>query len=207
MIKIGNLGWVVAAALFAVAVTSGFQGDMKIGVVDATRVFNESEYTKTQLAGLHALLQSRQDMLDFVDMTKTFTADQATKYHDLSTKPSPTAADKAELDSIKKTVQTANNRLQELQQKQPLSPTDKTELDDLSKRVQTTSETLARWKQDAQNELEAKKQDLNKLASDKVKDAIKQVASSQGYTLVFSEEVAVYGVNDLTDAVIKAVSK
>ena len=205
--KLGNLGWVLAAALFAVAATSGFQGDAKIAVVDASRVFNDSEYAKTQMDSLRTLLQSRQDMLDWVEANKTFTADQAEKYHALCTKDNPSASDKADLDTIKKAVLASSNRLKELQQKQTLTAQEKTELDELSQRINTMTDTLAKWKQDAQTELEAKRQDVNKTGTDKVRDAVKQVATSQGYVLVFSDQVAIYGANDLTDAALKVMNK
>jgi len=205
--KLGNLGWVIAAALFAVAATVGFQGDAKIGVVDASKVFNDSDYTKSQMDGLRALLQSRQDMLDFVEVNKTFTAEDATSYHDLCTKENPSAADKATLDGIKKKVQAANDRLKALQQKQTLTTQEKLDLDQLSTETQTMGDTLAKWKQDAQAELETKRQDVNTTGTSKVKDAVKQVASSQGYALVFSDQAAIYGANDLTDAALKVMNK
>src|ERR1700730_3580432 len=114
--KARYLGWVVAAALVVVAATAGFQGStVKIGVVDASKVVNESDYAKAQIEGLKAMVQARQDMLQFVDSYRPFTVAQATRFHDLNLRPVPTPAEKAELDGIKNAVIASDKRLKELQ--------------------------------------------------------------------------------------------
>lgn len=206
--KLTYLGWVVAAALIAVAVGSGFQGStQKIGVVDATKVFNDSDYAKAQVDQLKALGQARQDMLQFVESYRTFTVEQAMKFHDLSTKAMPTAADKTEIDGIKKAVIAADTRLKDLQTKANPTPAESAELNELSGRVRSTNETAQRWGRDAQDEFDQKRQELNKLGLDKVRDAIKQAASAQGYTLVFITDIAPYGANDLTAETLKVMNK
>ncbi len=205
--KFRYLGWIVAVALVAVAATTGFQGSTKIGVVDAVKVFNDSDYAKAQVDVLKALGQARQDMLQFVDANRVFTVEQATKFHDLSIKPNPTAADKAEIDAIKGQVTTASNRLKELQQKQNPSQAESTELQELSNRRTTTSETAQAWSRNAQEEFDAKRQELNKVGMDKVKEAIKSVASTGGYSLVFIADIAPYGANDLTADALKAMNR
>lgn len=207
--NIKHLGWVVAAALVGVAAIAGFQGSTnKIGIVDATKVFNDSDYAKSQMDTLRSFGTARQDMLQFVDSYRTFTPEQATRFHDLSLKGATiTAAEKAELEKIKSDVQTADKRLKALQTKSNVTPAETTEMQDLSRRVQTTTDTAQRWSQDAQQEFDAKRQELQKAGLDKVKDAIKQVAKDQGYTLVFIADVAPYGANDLTADTLKAMNK
>jgi Skp family chaperone for outer membrane proteins len=206
--KLHNMGWIAAAALVAVAATTGFQGSQtKIGVVDLTRVYNDSTYAKGQYDELKALAQARQDMLQFLDRFRTFTAEDANKFHDLSMKTTMTAADKAELDKMKKAAQDSSKRLTELQQKTNPTPAEVTELNELSRRVQTTTDLGTRWSREAQDELESRRRDIEKAGLDKVRDAIKQSAMAEGYTLVFVTDVAPYGVNNLTDAAIKVVNK
>lgn len=205
--KVRYMGWIVAAALIAAAITTGFQGSTtKLGIIDASKVLNDSEYVKTQADGLKALVQARQDMVQFVQSYPTFTVQQATSFHDLSLKPVPTAADTAAITKIKTDVQASNKRLKELQTKANPTAAEQTELNQLSQEVQTTSDMLQRWTQDAQTEIDGKRQDLQKDGRDKVKDAIKQVAKDQGYTVVFISDFAPYGANDLTDPVLKAMN-
>src|SRR5207302_127796 len=99
MMKVRNLGWIVAAALTVFAATAGFQGTTtKIGVVDMGKVFADSEYAKSQTQSLQNVGQARQSMLDFVNEYRAFTIEQATRFHDLSIKPNPTAPEKAEIE-------------------------------------------------------------------------------------------------------------
>jgi Skp family chaperone for outer membrane proteins len=206
--KLHNMGWIAAAALVAVAATTGFQGSQtKVGIVDLTRVYNESDYAKAQYDTLKALAQSRQDMLQFLDQYRTFTAEDANKFHDLSMKTPLTPADKAEMDKMKKAAIDSSKRLTELQTKTNPTPAETNELNELSRRVQTTTDLGTRWSREAQDELEGKRREIEKAGLDKVRDAIKQSAMAEGYTLIFVADVAPYGANDLTNSAIKMVNK
>ena len=72
------------------------------------------------------------------------------------------------------------------------------EMDELSRRERATTDAAQRWSREAQDEFEAKRIELQKAGLEKVRDAIKQTASAQGYTIVFIADVAPYGANDLT---------
>jgi Skp family chaperone for outer membrane proteins len=206
--KFKYLGWIVAAALVVVAVTAGFQGGApKIGIVDANKVLAESEYAKAENEVIKAMVIARQEMLQFVDSYRTFTPEQATPFHDISLKPNPTPAEKAQLDKIKTDVQTASKRLNELRQKANPTADELKELNELSRREQTTTETAQKWNRDAETELETKHNDSQKIGLDKVREAIKQVGAAQSYTLVFIADVAPYGANDLTPDVLKVMNK
>jgi|ERR1044072_4975991 Skp family chaperone for outer membrane proteins len=206
--KLQYMGWIVAGAIVAVAATTGFSAQgTKVGVVDATKVFNESEFAKTQVDTLKQLAQARQDMLQFLDNYRTFTTEDANKFHDLSMKAPVTPADKAEIDKIKNAVITADGRLKTLQTKSNLTPAETNELNELSRRVQTTNDLGTRWSREAQDEFGGKKNELQKNGLDKVKEAIKQAASAEGYTIVFIADVAPYGANDLTASALKVMNK
>lgn len=208
--KVRYLGWIVAAALAAIAVLAGFQGPtVKIGVVDMTRVFNESDYAKSQVQVLKDLGAARQDMLQFFDQYRTFTPEQASKFHDLSMKPTTAVApaEKTELDKIKKDVQAAAQRLKDLQQKSNPTPAESAEISDLSRRVQTTTDMATKWSREANDEVDAMRSKLQKDTLDKVRDAVKQVGQRDGYTIVFVSDIAPYGANDITDAALKVMNK
>jgi Skp family chaperone for outer membrane proteins len=206
--RLRHMGWIVAAALVVVAATAGFQtGTTKIGVVDATKVFNDSVFAKEQVDILKGLGQARQDMLQFVDSNRTFTPEQAEKFHTLSLKLPMSAADKTELDKIKGDVKTAGARLKTLRTNTKPTPEETKELEELSRRDQATTETAQRWSRDAQEEFEAKRIELQKAGLDKVRDAIKQTASAQGFTIVFIADVAPYGANDITADTLKVMNK
>lgn len=207
--KVRYLGWIVAAALVTVAATAGFeQTAPKIGVVDITKVFNDSDYAKAQMDTLKQFGNARQDMLQFVDQYRVFMPEQATRFHDLSMKAGAvTAAEKTELDGIKKAVMASDTRLKELQTKNPPTDAESKEMQDLSRRVQTTTETAQRWSRDAQQEFEDKRAELQKAGLDKVRESIKAVGTTGQYTIVYISDVAPYGANDLTAEALKVMNK
>jgi Skp family chaperone for outer membrane proteins len=206
--KFRYLGWIVAGALIVVAATAGFQTTTtKIGVVDITKVFNDSDYAKTQMETLKQFGTARQEMIQFVDQYRVFTPEQATTFHDLSLKSVISAAEKAQLDGIKTAVKTSDARLKDLQQKSNPTPAESTEMADLSRRVQTTTDTAQRWSRDAQDEYEGKRQELQKAGLDKVRESIKAVAKEKEYTIVFISDIAPYGVNDITPLALAAMNK
>ena len=72
--KFEHVGWVVAAGIGGSIVASGFQAPTtKIGVVDVGKVFNDSEYAKTQAAALQQTVDARSTMLEFVKTYRLFT--------------------------------------------------------------------------------------------------------------------------------------
>jgi Skp family chaperone for outer membrane proteins len=206
--KSSYFGWIVAAALVAVAVTTGFQDTKtKIGVVDMTQVFNDSDFAKTQVDSLKALGQARQDMLSFVDQWRVFTPEQATRFHDLSLKTPISAAEKTELDQIKTAVQNADKRLKELQTKANPTADESKEMSELTRRVQTTTDAAQKWSRDAGDEVDSLRNKLQKETLDKVRDAVKQIGTQQGYTIIFVTDVAPYGANNVTADALKVMNK
>jgi Skp family chaperone for outer membrane proteins len=206
--KVRSLGWIVAAALIGVAALVGFQGTTaKIGVVDMAKVFAESDFAKAQTDSLRGFGTARQAMLEFVDTYRVFTPEQATKFHDLSVKPNPTAAEKGELEKVKTDVQTADKRLKELQTKTNMTPAESAEMSELSRRVQSTTDTAQRWSRDADDELRKMQADSQKAVLDKVREAVKQVGTSGSYTVIFVSELAPYGANDVTKEALVVMNK
>lgn len=206
--KLGYLGWIAAVGLAGLGAIMGFQGSTnKIGVVDMLGVFTKSDFAKSQTLVLQQFAEARGAMLEFVQTYPTFTPEQASRFHDLSVKATPTAAEKAELEKIKADVKKAADRLKELQTKTNPTQTESAEMAELSRRVQTTTDTAKRWGNDATDEVSNLKDKLQKDTLEKVRAAVKQVGAAQGYTVVFDSAFAPYGANDVTDEALKAMNK
>jgi Skp family chaperone for outer membrane proteins len=207
--NISKLGWVIAAALAAVMVGSGFQGpNQKIGVVDMGRVFRESQYYKTQLDTLRSLANARQDVLEFVRTYPVFTPEQATRFKELSMKGGTiSAADKGELEKIKKDVIEANKKYNALNTKTNPTPEEVAQLKEFVSRTQAMTTTLDRWAREFQDEFDSAQDKAQKDAIDRVKAAVTEIGTKQGFSLVLSQDAAPYGANDLTAEALKAMDK
>lgn len=194
----GIAGWLVA---------TGFQaGSTKMGVVDVGKVFSDSEYAKAQSAALQQTVDARTAMLEFVKQYRLFTPEQASAFKDLSTKGVPTPAEKTQLDKIKADVQAADKTFRDLQTKKNPTPDDTAKMTLYTQEVQTMSATSMRWAQGFDEEIRTLNEKLRNDTLQRVRDAVKVVGAKQGFTLIFSSDVAPYGASDVTDDTLKAMN-
>jgi Skp family chaperone for outer membrane proteins len=206
--RISQLGWVLAAATVGVAIGSGFQEKTKkTGFIDMQGVYSDSNLKQKNDAKLRNAAQLRQAAFDFLKLNPEFTDDQLARYKVLATKEAPTPAETAELTKIKTAVQTATNQFEDLRKKPNPSAADLKTLDTLGALNDSNKKAEAAWGQEFTQQLDTMQSDLNLASLDAIKAAIAQVAKPQGYTLVFRENVAIYGSNNLGPEVKKIVDK
>lgn len=194
-------------AAIGILVGAGFQdATSKTGVVDITRVVEQSDYGKANQVAFGAMKKSREDLLEFIDNNRVLTNEQATRIRELSLKATPTKEESAELDRLKADVAASYKRWQELSTKTTFLPDERLLLDEYSRRSQTMNEVASRWYREFTNEMQtwADKQKLDSIQ--KARAAIQDVAKTQGYTVVFEIGVAPYGANDITDAALQAMN-
>jgi Skp family chaperone for outer membrane proteins len=201
-------GWPIAGALAVALVAGGFQGAAeKYGVVDIAKVFNDSDFSKRQTESLRAVGEARSAILTFADTYKTFTTEQATRFRDLSLKPNPTESEKAELERIKRDVMAAEKTLGDLSQKPSPTPAEVTQLNELNRRKQNMNVLLRRWAQEFEEEIGSMREKLRDEALAKVKDSVREAGKAGAYTLIFANDIAPYGANDVTPEAVKAVNR
>ncbi len=205
--KFLKLGWIAAAALLGILMASAFQATTeKFGVVDISKVVEDSDYGKANQEKFKNLKAAREGILEFVDNYRVLTNEQAQRIYDLSLKETQTAEEKAELDRVKADVIAASKKSLELQSKPSISPEDRTLMEEYSKRSQTMEMVAQRWYKGFTTEMQSWA-DKQKLASvEKARVAIQEVAKAQGYSIVFEVGIAPYGANDITDASLKAMN-
>lgn len=207
MTNMNKTGWAIAALLLGVFAAVGFQdASNKIGIVDISKVVEMSDFGKSNQASFNQMKTAREGVLEFIDTYRVLTVEQATRFRDLSIKPTPTAEEKAELDRIKADVMAADKKNKELSVKANLTPEDRALIEEYSKRANNMEMTAGRWLREFTNELQgwADKQKLTSL--DRARAAVQEVAKAQGFTVVFEVGVAPYGANDITDAALKAMN-
>lgn len=199
-------GWVIALACIGLLVL-GFQNSAdKTGVVDMQKVIDQSDQGKSVSARLNAMNAARKGLLEFIMTHRVLTAEQSTRLRELWLKESPTDAEKAEMERIKKDVTTSAERYQALQQKPNPTQDDRNLLSEYTLRAQTMMQTVDRWANDFEQEMGKIYQEQNSAITDKAQAAVREAAKAQGFTVVFEARVAPYGANDLTEAAIKAMN-
>lgn len=205
--RFSQLGWVLFAALLAVVAGSGFQdASLKVGTVDLTKLVEDSDFGKKYREEFQAMKTGREGVLEFIDTFRVLTLEQAQRIRELSVKPNPTAAEKAELERIKSEVMTSSKKQQELSTKATMTPEERTLMAEYANRAQTMSEVATRWLREFTTELQAWADAQKEDALKRSRDAVQQVAKSQSFSVVFEVGVAPYGASDLTEPALKAMN-
>lgn len=199
-------GWLVALGLGVMMFTSGFQDNSsKMGVVDMNKVMNDAAAGKKLKDELTSQFNDRQGLLEFVAANPTITNEQANRLRELSLKAGATAAEKTEVENLKKAVIADFKRYETLGQKQTITEKERADLEDLGSRRKNAGNLLQRWQQDFANEITNHEAEQQEILANKVKKAVTDYGKKQGFTLVFQTSSAIYGANDITAEAIKAV--
>jgi len=206
-IRFLQLGWVIAAAMIAVTVAEGFQAPViKIGVVDVTRVIEQSDFGKTNQEAFAKMKAAREGLMEFVDTYRMVTPEQAQRMRELGLKTNPSKEETTELDKIKATVIAARKRSTELGTKANLSPEERVQVEEFARRSDEAVQLNARWFREFNQDMQAWA-DREKIDSvERVRRSIQEVAKKDGYTVVLEAGVAPYGANDIFDETLKAVN-
>lgn len=205
--KFQQIGWVVAGILAGVMLGSGFQAKSdKFGVVDLGEVFSQSNYAKTQTETLKTMGQTRQDLIQFANTYPVFSQEEAGRFKELSLKPQPTPAEKAELEKIKNGVIALDKKLKDKQQVAKPTPEDISFMREMSDRQQAMGKTLDRWSREFSEEFQNIQEKLRSDTLDRVKAAVKEVGQKQGFSIVFSQDAAPYAANSITADSLNAMN-
>ena len=205
--KFKNLGWIVAVGLGATLIAGGFQNQTnKVGVVDLQTVFQSSDVFQQKQADLRAMEDSRRNLLDFIKNNQTITADQAQKLKTLSLKTDLTGAEKAQLDKLKTDVQASEQAFTTLQTKQNPTSDDNAKLIALNAQRQQTATLFDSWQKEFADDLKNQRDKFQQDVLDRVTGALQDYAKKQGYTLVFANDVAPFGANDVTADTLKVMN-
>ncbi|MCW5937286.1 MAG: OmpH family outer membrane protein [Fimbriimonadaceae bacterium] len=200
-------GWVTAAVLAGIFLGSGFQSSQeKTAVIDLEKVVFESEEGKLNAQRLDQAVASRQGVLDFMRTHRVATAEQARSFKDLSLKTDIAANEKTQLDRIKGDIQSASRDFDALNQKQDPTEEDRNRLRAYNSQFQSTTALLDEWSNQFQQELQTMRDQMITDSGKRANDILKKIAASEGYTVVLaSPRTALYGANDLTEKVTKAL--
>ncbi|MBS1716977.1 MAG: OmpH family outer membrane protein [Armatimonadetes bacterium] len=203
--KLEKYGWHAAGAVVALMLV-GFQTNQsKIGVVDVGKVFRDSQLAHKEGESYQAVQENRRSIIEFINTYRVVTAEQATRFRELSLKDAPTPAEKQELDKLKAAIIANDKKFRDLQLKPSPNESEVKALRDDNDLVQACSLTLSKWAKEFDDELNALNDKYKKETLDRVKTAIKTYGAKKSFTLIFSSEVVPYGANEVTPDVLKTM--
>jgi Skp family chaperone for outer membrane proteins len=201
-------GWVFSALLLGVIAGSGFQTQsQKFGVVDLNRVIEKSDTGKKNAKTFEQMKKGREALLEFIDQNRVLTIEQANRLKELFLKLEKTRPEETEQDRIQAEVIAASKRSQELATKPNLTPEERTIIEEYARRSQTMNELSRRWVKEFEDEMLDWVQSRRQEAYDRARQVSNELGTREGYTLVFESSVAIYGANDVSDAVLDAFNK
>jgi Skp family chaperone for outer membrane proteins len=202
-----QFGWVLFATVTGITLAGGFQDKTdKIGVVDVTKVVEQSDFGKQNQEQFAKMKGAREGLLEFIDTNRVLTLEQAQTLKDLSLKATRTKEEDAKMDTIKLEVKTRNARMNELALKTTLTNEERTLIEEYSRQSQNMNDVAQRWFREFTADMGdwADKQKIESL--NRARTAIQEVAKQQGYTVVFELGVAPYGANDISAAALQAMN-
>lgn len=202
-----QLGWILFAGIAGISMAGGFQDKTdKIGVVDITKVVEQSNFGKKNQDEFQKMKLAREGLLEFIDTYRVLTNEDAQRLRDLSLKVNRNATEDAEIERIKATVIASSKRFNELTTKASLTPEERTLVEEYARRSQTMNDVAQRWFREFTSEMSdwADKQKLESVT--RARAAIQEIAKQQGYTVVFELGVAPYGANDVSGAALQAMN-
>ncbi|RYG45248.1 OmpH family outer membrane protein [bacterium] len=208
--KTKNLGWAVAGVLglsMAGMVGAGFQTpSQKIGTVNMAKVFNDSEFVKKQDSDLKNLATERRGTAEFLEAYRIMPTADLEKFKNLSTKPTKSDADKAEIERLRSAAVQADQKYRDLQTKANKTEAETTQLAEFNRRIQENTGLLQRVQDELGQELQDRQNKLQLEAMERAKAAIQEVSKKEGYTVVFADQYAPYSANDVTAEALKAMN-
>ncbi|MHB8637429.1 MAG: OmpH/Skp family outer membrane protein [Fimbriimonadaceae bacterium] len=192
-------GWMVAAILGGVLASSGFQGTPEsTAVVDLQKVIKGSDLYKLKEAEFQAQVDARQNLLKFINDNRVITAEQWIKLRDLSLKPNPTDADKADLQTLKTAISARTKQLADLQVKANKTADDVTVMEAMQRDLQQTNQAAGDLQTAFGREIPVLQEEAAKIVEDQARIASAAIGKEQGYTIVFDTLAAPYGSHDIT---------
>ena len=202
------LGWMVAATLAGILASSGFQANSDVSAVcDLQKVVKTSDLYKTEEAKFKAEVESRRELLKFIDSNRVIAADEWVTLRNLWTKPNPSDTEKADLAKVKQKITDNSTKLVALQKQATHTPDDAAVMEDFQNRTAKTKDALQALDGEMSRDMAALQDGAAKKVEDEARAAVQAIGKEQGYAIVFDMLAAPYGSHDITDATLARMNK
>ncbi len=202
-----RMGWGVAGCVGVVFAMSGFQSsEVKIGVVEMAQVVQASNYGKGQLQAFEKMKAEREEMLKFLSSNDVATAEQVKELRDLVRKNPRSEAETARYQALRAEITATTEKAKTLATKNDLTAEEKKDLEEYTRRAQGVDRALQGLYAAFTNEMQDWADDQKTAGRTKGNAVLKEIAKTQGMTIVFDSDVVPYGANDLSDATLKGLN-
>ena len=111
-----------------------------------------------------------------------------------------------QLNKLKTDVQATSQAFIALQTKTNPSAEEVTRLNDFNRQKQETGNVYMAWQREFAGDINTQKEKFRREVLDRVTSSVQEHAKKQGYTLVFANDVAPFGANDLTADALKVMN-
>ncbi len=198
---------IIFAAFFIgmFALTAWNQNTQKFAVVSLGDVAERSKLGQREKKEFEALRTKYGALIQFLNTNKAAAREDVQKMVDLWNKEKPTPAETQQLEALKTKAQTQSEELRRLISVLNPSAEQQSRIRELSGMSQGTEDMLPQLDNmlgtAMQQRANAKQQDV----LDKARAAVQKVGKRDGFTLVFENQMAVYGATDLTDEALKTM--
>lgn len=196
----------VMAVLLGMFAISAFQVNTpKYAVVSVGDVAEKSKLGIREKQQFEALRTKYGGLIQFLNTNKAVAREDAQKIVELWNKEAPTAAETQQLESLKTKAQTQSEELRRLIS--VLNPTaeQQSRIRELSGFSQATEDILPQLDNMLGTAMQQRAGQKQEEVLQKARAAVQKVGKRDGYTLVFENQVAVYGATDLTNEALKTM--
>lgn len=183
------------------------QTQLKFGVVDLTRIANDSKYGKKKQEELKAQNRKYEEVLNFMRQYPFLSKTEATKLRDLMLADKLTPEQQAELDALKASGQRLREEFDKLVTLQNPSETEQKRLQQLVIAREENARLGSQWENTFRMNWNEMFENVRSDVYAKVRQAVNKLGKRNGYTVIFENNTAPYAANDVTDEILKIMDQ
>lgn len=196
--------FVISGIVIAFLSVAAFQNNtMKLGVVDLSKVAEDSKLGKRKKAEFDARRNQMAALLQFVNENRVMTRAQGNQLKTLMLLPSPSPTQAEDLKKLQDTIRAQKAELDTLMRKVGPTQAELQRANELSAMLNEAGEMAREWNQDFGTDMSQLAQQSQQEVIDKARVAAQKVGQRGGFTVVFEAGVAVYAANDVTQDAIR----
>lgn len=174
----------------------------KLGVVDMDRVAGEYRAMQEMNQQFQDFQRDQEQQLRERHVTRMLSEAEQQEFADLSHMAAPTDTREKRLKELEGLSDQREKRLLELRKKENPTAEEAADLKDLNARYEQRMAELAALQAQLQDGRMAKYEELTKVITDNVNNAVKSVAEEQKLAIVLRKDSVMFGGVDITEAVV-----
>jgi len=197
---------IFAAFFLGMFALTAYQNNVdKFGVVSLGDVAEKSKLGQREKKEFEALRTKYGGLIQFLNTNKVAAREDVQKIVDLWNKEKPTAAETQQLETLKTKAQTQSEELRRLISVLNPSAEQQSRIRELSGMSQGTEDMLPQLDNMLGTAMQQRANAKQQEVLEKARAAVQKVGQRDGFTLVFENQMAVYGATDITNEALKTM--